>query len=202
MDPVSRKTGKRSESQAHARPHSHPELPNVSQKLGHLAREILVGQEDREAFYRQNRRHASGGHGRVPSDARSLTLARLRLGQGPRRSRGPVPAFGRQSGPREERRRPARLPAAPENLPQGSAPRNGADSARAHCGSGRFSAASVGGLHLMPPLQGARAIALAYARRTNPPRTAVLRWRLSVRAFQGHFSFKIARSGPEMAPAR
>jgi len=39
--------------------------------------------------------------------------------------------FG-QSGPREERRRPARLPAAPENLPQGSAPRNGAASARAH----------------------------------------------------------------------
>ena len=81
--------------------------------------------------------------------------ARLRLGQGPRRSRGPVPASGRQSGPREERRRPARLPAAPENLPQGSAPRNGAASARAHCGSGRFSAASVGGLHLMPPLRSA-----------------------------------------------
>ena len=50
-----------------------------------------------------------------------------------------------------------RLPAAPESLPQGSAPRNGAASARAHCGSGGDSAASVGGTYLMPPLPSARA---------------------------------------------
>ena len=108
-------------------------------------------------------RHAFGVHGWAPGGTRS---------SGGCRTRSPPPralpsAFTRAcarlrqvrrlpDGPREERRRPARLPAAPENLPQGSAPRNGAASARAHCGSGRFSAASVGGLHLMPPLQGAR----------------------------------------------
>ena len=79
------------------------------------------------------RRHAFGVHGWAPGGTRSLALARLRLGQGPRRT--------------------VRLPAAPESLPQGSAPRNGAASARAHCGSGRYSATSVGGLILMPPLQ-------------------------------------------------
>ena len=101
------------------------------------------------------RRHACGVHGGAPGGARSHSLARLCLGQGPRQPRGPVPCG--QSGPRGERRRTVRLPAAPESLPQGSAPRNGAASARAHCGSGRDSAASVGGLHLMPPLPSARA---------------------------------------------
>ena len=101
------------------------------------------------------RRHACGVHGWAPGGTRSLALARLCLGQGPRQPRGPVPCG--QSGPRGERRRTVRLPAAPESLPQGSAPRNGAASARAHCGSGRDSAASVGGPHLMPPLPSARA---------------------------------------------
>ena len=41
---------------------------------------------------------------------------------------------------------------------------------------------------------------LTYARRTNPPRTADLRWRLSVRAFQAHFSFKIGRFGAQNGP--
>ena len=43
---------------------------------------------------------------------------------------------------------------------------------------------------------------LAYARRSNPPRTADFQRRLSVRAFPGHFSFKIALSGPRKAPVR
>ncbi len=76
-----------------------------------------------------------GIHGRAPGGTRSHSLARLA-------PRALPSAFTRAcarlrqvrrlpDGPREERRRPARLPAAPENLPQGSAPRNGAASARA-----------------------------------------------------------------------
>ena len=132
---------------------------------------------------------------------RSLALARFRLGRCPRRPRGPVPACGRQSGPRGERRRTVRLPAAPENLPRGSAPRNGAASARAHCGSGRFSAASVGGLHLMPPLHSARAMP-SLTRVVQIRLTADFQRRLSVRAFPGRFLGSFRRFGGYGCPAR
>ena len=42
--------------------------------------------------------------------------------------------------------------------------------------------------------------AFAYAHRSNPPKTANFQRRLSVRAFQGHFSFKIGRFGAYNGP--
>ena len=119
--------------------------------------------------------------------------ARLCLGQGPRPTT-------RACARLRQAKRPACGAAA--NRPPSC--RTGVSAARFHapkrgglgtrfCGSGRNTAASVGGLHLMPPLQGARTVALAYAHRPNPPKAADLRRCLSVRAFRDHFSVKIGR---------
>ena len=50
-------------------------------------------------------------------------------------------------------------------------------------------------------LASASGVALAYARRSNPPRTADFQRRLSVRAFQAHFLSKSVAFGPMEAPA-
>jgi len=109
----------------------------------------------------------------APAGLARLCLGRNSLGN----PRGPVPAFGRQSGPREDRRGSSRRPAA--LLSSGGGARGNAvrgTPPRAQPASDPRSS------------RHASRSGLTHAHRSNSPKTANFHRCLSVRAFQGHFS--------------
>ena len=154
-------------------------------------------------------RHAFGVHGRAAGGARSSGGCRTRS---PRPSSRPLPVGTRPATRACARLRQAKRPAwgaaanrppscrAGESAARFRAPKRGGLGPRA-CGSGRFSAASVGGLHLMPPLQALR-LSPSLTRVVQIRLTADFQRRLSVRAFPSRFLGSFRRFGGYEGPPR